>query len=219
MIQSETLQFLSELKENNHKEWFDENRDTYQKARQNFIQVIDRLIEGITEFDHTLDGLEPKHSLFRINRDIRFSKNKNPYKTNMGAYLARGGRKSIYAGYYFHLEPGNIFIGGGCYQPMAPELAKIRTHIDLEAAKLKKVTSGTTFSQLFEEIRGEELKSAPKGYPKDHPDIDLLRKKSFFVMTHLSDQDVQKENFVEKALDIYEKIYPFNQFFNEALEE
>jgi uncharacterized protein (TIGR02453 family) len=219
MIQSKTLEFLTELKDNNHKEWFDENRDRYQEARANFIETIDRIIEGLSEFDPGLDGLVAKQSLFRINRDIRFSKNKNPYKHHLSSYMARGGRKSIYAGYYFHLEPGNIFIGGGCHQPMSPELAKIREHIDRGPAKLREVTSDKEFKQMFGEVEGEELKTAPKGYPRDHPDIDLLRKKSFFVLANLTDKEVQKENFVDRALDIYGKIYPFNQFFNEALED
>ena len=217
MIQADTLSFLKELKKNNHKEWFDENRDRYQVARKNFIQTIDRIIEGISEFDPSLDALEAKQTLFRINRDIRFSKNKNPYKENMGAFMARGGRKSTYPGYYFHLEPGNIFIGGGCYRPAAPELARIRSHIDLEAAKLREITSDKKFISLFEHVKGDELKTAPKGYPKDHPDIDLLRKKSFFVMANLSDVDVLQDTFIEKALDIYEMVYPLNAFLNDAI--
>lgn len=219
MIQSSTLEFLAELKENNHKEWFDANRDRYHEARDNFIDLVDHLIEGIVEFDPGLEGLEPKQCLFRINRDIRFSKNKNPYKINLAGYMARDGRKSPFAGYYIHIQPGECFLGGGAYHPASPELKKIRSHIDMTAAELREITSDKKFEETFGELIGDSLKTAPAGFPKDHPQIDLIRRKDFFVTAPLTDQDVLSDGLVDKALNLFKLIFPLNDFLNEAIEK
>lgn len=217
MIQPATFSFLSELKNNNNKEWFDENRKRYKAARENMIQLADRLIDGIIEFDPGLMGIEPKKTLFRINRDIRFSKNKDPYKSNFGANMTRGGKKSPYSGYYFNLEPGNCFVAGGSYQPMPPELKQIRESLEIKAAEFREITSNSTFKSYFGELKGESLKTAPKGYPKDHPDIDLIRRKGFFVVGHLSDEDVMGDQIIDKALKMYEAMLPLNNFLNDAI--
>ncbi|MDX2245705.1 MAG: DUF2461 domain-containing protein [Bacteroidia bacterium] len=218
MIYPSTLTFLAELKENNHKEWFDANRDRYQESRENLISLVDQVLEGLVEFDHSVEGLEAKKCLFRINRDIRFSKNKSPYKTNMGAFMSKGGKQSYYAGYYVHLEPGSCFVGGGCYQPPAPELKKIRSYIDLSAAELREITSDKKFVDTFGGLQGEELKSAPAGFDKQHPDIDLIRRKDFFVGKNLEDHQVLSEGFAETLLDIFETMYPLNRYLNEAID-
>ncbi|MEZ4828742.1 MAG: DUF2461 domain-containing protein [Bacteroidia bacterium] len=218
MIDPSTFTFLTDLKDNNHKEWFDANRDRYQNARENFIELVDQLIEGIVEFDAAVAGLDPRKCLFRINRDIRFSKNKSPYKTNMGAFMTKGGKQSYYAGYYLHMEPGSCFVGGGCYQPPAPELKKIRSYIEKSAAELREITSDKKFTDTFGGLQGEELKSAPAGYDKQHPDIDLIRRKDFFVGRNLEDSLVLSEGFADTLLDIFETMHPLNQYLNEAID-
>jgi uncharacterized protein (TIGR02453 family) len=130
MLQSSTLQFLQSLQKNNNKPWFDENRKKYESAKENFAEFVEALINGIAAFDPTIQNLTAKNCMFRINRDVRFSKDKSPYKTNMGASISKGGKKINLAGYYFHCEPGKSFAAGGFYMPMAPELAKIRQEID-----------------------------------------------------------------------------------------
>lgn len=219
MIQAETFNFLRDLKENNHKEWFDANRPRYEAAKANFIQLVDFLIDGIHRFDPGVFGLEPKQCLFRINRDIRFSKNKAPYKHNLSAHIAAGGRKSPFAGYYIHLEPEQCFLGGGKYRPPSQELKAIRHHIDLNAPELRAILADKTFQETFGELQGDSLKTAPKGYPKDHPDIDLIKRKDFFVSYTFGEAEVLAEDFPEKVVDLFEVMHPMNRFFNEALKE
>lgn len=219
MLQRETLKFLSDLKGNNNREWFDKNRSEYEHARDDFRAFIEDLIAEIIEFDGDLIGIEAKKSIFRLFRDVRFSKNKEPYKLNFGASLSKGGRKSPYAGYYIHLMPGNNFIGGGSYRPDAPELKKIRAYIEQNAADLHAITSDKQFKKYFGDLRGESLKSAPKGYPKDHPEIELLRMKGFFVLHEVSDEQFLQEGFAEKSAEILKIMHPLVEFLNEAISQ
>jgi uncharacterized protein (TIGR02453 family) len=218
MLQPDTLLFLRELKAHNTKEWFDENRDRYQTAKANVLTLIDRLIEEIAGFDPDIRGLEAKQCLFRINRDIRFSKNKAPYKTNFGASIAKGGRRSPFAGYYLHLQPGEIFIGGGIYMPPSPTLKAIRAHIDHNAPDLRKMLADPDFQKVYGEIQGESLKTAPKGYEQDHPAIDLLRLKSFVVTRNYSDDAALSEVFYLQVVEDFEVMKPMLDFLNEAVE-
>jgi uncharacterized protein (TIGR02453 family) len=218
MIHPDTLRFLAELKEHNHKEWFDQHRDRYQAARENFIDTLDQLLERLVPHDPDLLGVEARASLFRINRDVRFSKNKAPYKTNLAGYLAKGGRKSNLSGYYVQLAPGSVFVGGGQYMPASPDLKKIRARLDFEAAGLRKITSDKTFLDTFGPLEGERLKTAPQGYPKDHPDIDLLNLKQFFVSYTFTDQEALKPDFPDKMAEVFLLMMPINHWLNEAIE-
>lgn len=216
-IEPTTLHFLSDLAQNNNKPWFDENRDRYQLARKNFMQFIDHLIEGLSEFDPGIGVLEAKHCIFRINRDIRFSKNKDPYKSNFGANISRGGRKSRYSGFYIHLEAGQCFLAGGAYAPMPENLQKIRQRIDLQANELREIINKDRFKSLFGELKGDKLKTAPKGFPKDHPDIDLLRYKGMYVSHACGDEKILSDGFLSYALSVFEEMVPMNDFFNDAI--
>lgn len=215
----DVLDFLSELQKNNRKEWMDENKPTYQAARKEFVQLVTGLIEKITVFDPTITGLLAKDCIFRINRDIRFSKDKSPYKTNMGAFIAQSGRKTKGAGYYLHLQPGNCFFGGGIYMPQATELAKIRQEIDYNAAQLKEILDDKTFKSTFGELQGEQLKTAPKGYPKDHEHIDLLRYKSYTVFTKFAESKVKQKDFADWLITQFKVMQPLNIFLNTAVAE
>ncbi|MEM8889056.1 MAG: DUF2461 domain-containing protein [Bacteroidota bacterium] len=219
MIEKDTLKFLKELSKNNNREWFDENRGSYIKARDNFRAFVEDLIDEIIDFDPDLIGIEGKKAIFRLFRDVRFSKNKDPYKTNFGASLSKGGRKSPYAGYYIHLSPDGNFFGGGSYRPEAAELKKIRAYIETNAADLHAITSDKKFQELFGNIQGDSLKTAPKGYPKDHPEIELLRMKGFYVMTSLPTAELTQEGLAQKVAEKLKVMHPLVEFLNEAISQ
>lgn len=212
-----TIQFLKELKGNNHKEWFDENRKRYEGCRKAFAKITQDIIDGIAKYDPELSAVEAKSCMFRINRDIRFSKDKTPYKTNFGALMGAQGKKTEGTGYYIHIAPEYNFIGGGIYKPSADKLAAIRQEIDYNPEPLEKLIKSKDFRETFGEIRGETLKTAPKGYPTDHANIELLRLKSFYVLKEYDDQDVCAEDFIKEALEIYKKAFGFNQYLKEAI--
>lgn len=218
MIAQDTLAFLAELKENNNKEWFDANRKRYEAVKKDIKENVQHLITGIAEFEPVIAAIKPKDCVFRINRDIRFSKDKSPYKTNLGAYISRGGKKSPHAGYYFHLEPGNCFLAGGMYGPESSVLNAVRQEIDYNTDELKAIINSKEFKKLFGEIHGEQLKTAPKGYSKDHPEIELLRYKSYLMVHNISDKDVLNKNFTDKAISVFQAMKPMNEFLNRVLD-
>lgn len=220
MIDQGTIDFLVNLREHNSKEWFDENRKTYEGVRDNFKKFVQQLIEGMTNFDPTLEGQEAKNSIFRINRDIRFSKNKNPYKTNIGAHIVKGGKKSNNAGYYLHIEPdGKSAIAGGSYMPSSEVLTAIRKGIDYDPTPLKEIINSDSFKHYFGELHGERLKTAPKGFPKDHPEIDLLRFKSFTVWHAIPDDRVIGADFMDFCLEVFSAMKPLIDFLNQEIKE
>ena len=168
MLQKSTLSFLKELKKNNTKEWFDTNRKKYEAAKADFAALTNAVIHGLGKKDPFVASLLAKDCTFRINRDVRFSKNKDPYKTNMGMYLSRGGKKSLFAGYYFHLEPGgNSFMGGGLYMPEPDVIKKVRQEIDYNWDEFSKIIKQKKFKTVYKELQREEgmvLSREPKGY-------------------------------------------------------
>lgn len=219
MLQSTTLDFLRDLGENNAKTWFDENRDRYQAAKKDVEQLVNELIAALVDVDPGLLGLEAKQSMFRIFRDVRFSKDKVPYKSHMGAWMARGGRKSIYAGFYLHIEPGGkSMAAGGIWHPQGDVLKAVRDAIDYEPDDLRNVLADKEFKKYFPELEGSKLKTAPKGYPKDHPAIDLLRHKDLVVSTKLKDSDLTSKKLIDKLVSIYSAMYPLNAFLNGAID-
>lgn len=212
------LHFLSELEQNNHKDWMDAHRDWYLQAKEEFLSLVSQIHAEMTMVDPGLVGLAPKNCIFRINRDIRFSKDKSPYKNNFGVYMAEGGKKSPNAGYYLHIQPGNeSFIGGGMYQPERDMLAKVRQEIDYNSAELKKVVDAPAFKKYYSSIQGDKLKKAPKGYPLDHPNIELLKLKDFVVIHKLSDEALQQPSFKEQAVAMFSAMEPFVRYLNVAI--
>lgn len=212
--------FLADIKDNNNKEWMDANRPVYQKAREEFIKITQYIIDSVGQYDENILGVDPKKAIFRINRDIRFSKNKDPYKTNFGAFMVPDGKKSGNAGYYLHLQPGEeTFIAGGVYMPASDRLVKIRQEIDYNASELKKISDHPDFQKYFGEIQGEKLKRAPKGYPMDHPNLELLKLKSFLVAHKVSDKQVLSEGFSDYAVEVFRAMTPFNEYLNVAMSE
>lgn len=214
---SNLLKFLKDLEKNNTKEWFHENNETYQKLRSDFIQFVGQLIEEIAKFDKGVAGLDPKKCIFRINRDIRFSKEKSPYKTNFGAAMGEGGKKTEKAGYYFHAEPGKSFIAGGIWMPSSEVLSNIRQEIDYNQDEFKKLLETKDFKKYFGELEGESLKTAPKGYTTDHPLIEVIRQKSF-VMTHYYEDKELKDIKAKEVAGVFEKMKPVNDFLNRSFD-
>lgn len=218
MLPKDLLVFLEELKQNNHKPWFDENRDRYQKLRKELVSFIQKLIPAIAAFDPSIMPLEPKDCIFRINRDIRFSNDKTPYKTNLGAYIARGGKKSPFAGYYLHIEPGGSFLAGGIYQPDAAILKEIRSEIHYDADAFKAIIEDEKFKKYFKEIWAEKLKAAPRGFSSDWPDIELLKYKHYTVIHEFKDAKINESGFFDYTIDVFKTLYPFNNYLNKVIE-
>lgn len=218
MISKNLFQFLRELKQNNHREWFYEHKPVYQIVRKQFEQFVAQTILDIAQFDESIKNIEPKQCIFRINRDIRFSKDKSPYKTNFGAFIAPGGRKGGYPGYYIHLEPENCFLAGGIYMPPPDRLKAIRTEIFENTDQFKEIINHKDFKFHFKEIEGNEmLKTAPKGFPKEFEDIDLLKYKHYTVIKKVPEDLVTSENFADEVTKTFNALYPFNRFINEGI--
>lgn len=222
MISRPTLVFLKELSKHNQKEWFDANRVRYEAARADFIALCDKVIKGFCKKDRDFETLEARKCLFRINRDIRFSKDKSPYKTNFGASFERGGRISPYAGYYIHIEPGNkSFVAGGVWQPEAERLHKIRQEVDYNWDEFRKIIANKKFKGTFgdlERTKETSLSREPKGYEKTNPAIDYLKLKSWVVSAPLSDVDITSDRAVKKILEAFSTMQPMIVFLNKALE-
>ncbi|MDP2337992.1 MAG: DUF2461 domain-containing protein [Bacteroidota bacterium] len=215
----EVLNFLSELKENNNKEWFDQNRDRYQESRKKVLFLTELIIHEVGGFDPEIGVQDPKDCVFRIFRDVRFAADKTPYKINMGSFIAKGGRKSTSAGYYLHIEPGGSFVGGGSYCPPADALKAFRTEIFDHPDDFKKLLSSDSFHRLYPVMYDDKLKTAPKGFPKDFPEIDLLKYKSYAFTSKIADSDVIGEAYVGKIVAAMKELYPVNRFLNTALEK
>ena len=222
MLKPSTLQFLKSLTKNNNKVWFDAHRNQYTEARSDFENFVAVLIKKTAAFDGDIKDLQPKDCMFRINRDIRFSKNKTPYKTNLAASLDRGGKKSIYAGYYFHAEPGNkSFIAGGIWMPMAPELKKIRQEIDYCFNEFKSIIENKAFITDYKQLEHTpdiKLTNLPRGYDKENPAAEYLKLKSLIASKALSDEEVTSSALTAKTIKAFKAIMPLIKFINKALE-
>lgn len=211
-------QFLSGLAKNNSKEWMDANKKEYQLAKKNFIDLVQNAIDTTSSYDAEVANEEGKKCVFRLNRDIRFSNNKDPYKTNFGGSICKGGRKTGNPGYYIHIMPGNNFAGGGLYQPMPDALKKIRQEIDYNADEMRKIISSSVFKKIFSEPYDDKVKTAPKGYSKDNPNIDLLRYKSFIYMRQFTDKEAQSVDFPAMVQETFKGIKPYLDFLRRGLD-
>ncbi len=208
------------LKNNINRPWFDAHRKEYESAKKDFEQMIQAVIDKQGKSDETISHLKAKDCLFRINRDIRFSKDKSPYKTNMGAYINRGGKKSLFGGYYFHCEPGKSFVGGGLWMPMPNELNKVRQEIDYNLAAFKKIISSKKFKSVYDDLSRDAeytLSRVPKGYEADNPAADYLKLKSFVALTNISDDELSSKEIVKKLVAAFEALQPMLEFINHSL--
>jgi uncharacterized protein (TIGR02453 family) len=216
-INQTTLTFLNALKDNNNRDWFLKNRTAYLEAKDNFETFVQNLINEIIEIEPIMKGLEVKSCVYRINRDIRFSNDKSPYKSHLGAFIVRGGKQNSdrFAGYYIHIEPGQSIIAGGAYMPPAPWLSAIREKIDEAPEKLLKIIKSKDFLKYFGTLDGEKLKKAPKGYPSDHPNIELLKYKSYLVVNEVTNDFVLSEKYFDHTMDVIKAMKPLNDFLND----
>ncbi len=220
MLHPSTLKFLKELKKNNNKPWFDSNRKRYERAKVDFTNFIQKVIDLHSRKDKSINNLVAKNCMFRINRDIRFAKDKSPYKTNFGASINKGGRKAMdSAGYYFHLEPGGSFTGGGIYMPMPEELKKVRQEIDYNYPVFKKIIHSKKFKSVYGSLSGNpeyKLSRVPKGYEPENPAAEYLKLKSFIALVRVSDADLTSKNLVQKTVKAFEALQPVIEFINES---
>lgn len=196
----------------------DANRGAYLQAKADFEALVNALLQNLQAIDPDLNGITAKDCTFRINRDIRFSKDKSPYKHNFGASIAEGGKKSLNAGYYLHIQPGNeSFIGGGLYMPPGEQLKKIRQEIDYNAPELLKIVATKDFKQAYGKIQGGKLSRAPKGYEPSHPNIEFLKLKSYVALHTLTDDDIQSPQLLENLTHKCQVLKPFIDFLNVAI--
>ncbi|MGN6648192.1 MAG: DUF2461 domain-containing protein [Cytophaga sp.] len=214
------LKFLKKLEKNNNKEWFDKNRPAYEEAKGEVKELVAQILKGISKFDSSIASLEPKDCMFRINRDVRFSKNKSPYKTNMGFMIAPGGKKSVKACYYVHLEPGNCFVAGGIWMPMPEQLKLIRQEIDYNGDALDKILKAKPFKKYFDGFDQEmKLTRMPKEYSEDNTHADFLKLKSFTVTMPLDEAlIVNDKKIIPAIIQPFTELYKLNQFLNSALD-
>ena len=221
MLQKETLQFLKNLKKNNNKPWFDEHRKQYEAAKKDFELLTAEVIKATGKFDDTIQHLLPKDCLFRINRDIRFAKDKTPYKTNFGMSLSKGGKKGLEAGYYLHCEPGSGFIGGGMWMPQPAELKKVRQEIDYNWEEFNNIVTDKKFKATYSDINKSEeyiLSRPPKGYDETNPAIEYLKLKSFVAMKPVSEEELLSDKLVKNIADTFSALKPMLDFINRAIE-
>ena len=216
-VNKETLNFLSTLEINNNREWFNKSKQMYLDAKANVENVVNKIISEVAEFDQSVERLEAKNCIFRIYKDTRFSKDKTPYKNNLGASLVEKGPKTLnHAGYYIHLEPGKSFLAGGVYMTEPKNLKAIRTAISSESEKFLKILNKKSFKDILE-LQGTKLVKVPQGFDKEDPMGDYLKFKQFTVFHPLSDADVLDQDFVMNTVKVLKEIYPFNRFLNEAI--
>ena len=214
-IQSSAIHFLKELGTNNNREWFTENKKRYQEEHEKMISFADDLLEKMRTHDE-IETATGKKSLHRIYRDVRFSKDKIPYKTNWSGSFKRATSK-LRGGYYFHIEEGNSFVGGGFWGPSPDDLKLLRQQITYDESAVRKVIGNRSFKDTFGELLGTQLKTAPKGFPKDHSAIDLLRYKQFILKHDFTDEEVLADNFADKVSDVFHEMRPLFDLFSNFL--
>lgn len=214
----EAISFLAKLEKNNNRDWFQANKKEYDSAKRLILSTVETLLKGISTFDKGVEDLKPSSCMFRINRDIRFSANKNPYKNNMGAWMSKGGKKSPFSGYYIHIQPSASFIAVGVWMPESQILHAIRQEIHFNHENFRKIINNKDLILKFGQLEGEQLKTSPKGFEADHPAIDLLRFKSFVFTKQFTDKELASDDFAEKCVEAYKSAFPFVKFLNEAID-
>jgi len=210
-IHKSSLTFLKEISKNNNKPWFDENKPKYIEAKTNMENFMEAVQNRLNETD-VIEG----YKVYRIYRDVRFSKDKTPYKTYLHGYLKRAGAARR-GGYWIGIEPGNTHIGGGFYGPEKDDLLRIRKEIEADGKSLYDIINAPRFKKHFGELKGEGLKTAPKGFDKEHPYVDLLRKKQFYAMKPFTDKEVTAPDFINQVVETLQAIRPFFDYMSDVL--
>ncbi len=210
------MAFLSKLARNNDRTWFEAHRPDYDEARLLFMSFVQELIDGLDRFED-MRGVTPKDCVMRIYRDVRFSKDKSPYKTGMGASIGPGGRKAYGFQFYLHLEPGgNSMVAGGMHEPEPAQLNAFRAAISRDARPFKSIVGARTFRQYFGEVSGDRLKTAPQGYDRSHPEIELLRLKEVVAIHKLPDDVVVAPGLSTHVVNVCAAMKPFLDYLREV---
>lgn len=209
--------FLAQLQVNNNRPWFNEHKNDYLRALEEFKQFVDELILGLNKIDSSIGLQNATDCIFRIYRDVRFSKNKDPYKTHFGAYIAKGGRKSPLSGYYIHIQPDESLTAGGIWGPTPEILESVRNEIYNNPEEFIKIITADKFKKYFNDLDNDKLKSAPKGYPKDFKYIDLIKYKSYTISHPLTNEFFFEEKLIDRLVDIFSVQYEFNEFLNRPI--
>jgi uncharacterized protein (TIGR02453 family) len=214
-ISRANFDFLNQLKKNNNRDWFNDHKESYLEQHQNTIEFADQVLIELSKHD-TIETLTGKKSLYRIYRDVRFGKDKSPYKTHWAGGFKRATKK-LRGGYYFHIEKGNAMVGGGFWSPDKEDLLRIREDIAFDAEPLRKIINSKSFKENFGTLDGEQLKTCPKGFDKEHPAVDLLRYKQFIIAKKFTDQEVLSPDFAKKVSDTFQLMRPFFDYMSESL--
>ena len=216
MAISNIFSFLEDLKNNNNRDWFQAHKSRYIESKQEFELMVEVLIQEIRRFDKNIPLLKASDCVFRIYRDVRFGKDKSPYKTHLGAFITPSGRKGIEGGYYIHLEPGQSILAGGIHNPPPDVLRRIRSYIFNHYDVLNGILNEKEFIKHYKGISGESLKMAPKGFPKDFKYVDLLKFKSYTVYTDIN-QSILEYKFPEGPINLFKIMYPFVDFLTQSV--
>jgi len=218
MITQATFDFLSRLKENNTRKWFQENKKAYEGAKKEVETFVAGLIPELSKLDPGIQSPDVKDCMFRIFKDVRFSKDKSPYKTNFGAFIGKGGRKTTHPGYYVHIEPGESMIAGGVYMPQPEVLKQLRNEVYFNSSEFRKIIESKEFVKRFGKLgEFDRMKKAPRDFPADFPDIDLLKYRSFIVSIMVPDDKVLQGDYVKYILDVAKSMLPFHSFLSRAI--
>jgi len=214
-VKKETIDFLKTLSKNNNRDWFNAHKDKYLQAHENIIAFADALLNEMNKHDK-IEASSGKESLFRIYRDVRFSKDKTPYSCRFSGGFQRATKK-LRGGYYFHIEPGNSFLAGGFWGPEPADLQRIRQDIDLNYKDWNKMLKDKTLVKTFKILEGEKVSSAPRGYAKDHPAIELLKLKQYILRNRFTDKEVLSPTFLKTVNDTFKKMRPFLNYMSDVL--
>ncbi len=213
----QVIEFLKALKQNNNREWFNQHKDWYNISNSQFKELVGRLILGLNKFDSSLGTPDPKDCIFRIYRDVRFSPNKEPYKTNFGAYMANGGRKSVYAAYYLHVEPDGSFLSGGLYMAQPPVMKRVREDMDLYADDFLAILNNKKFKETFSFFEDEKLKRVPAGFDANSPVAEYLKLKHVTPFRNLTNEELERPDLADFAAAQFEKMKPLIDFLNRSI--
>ncbi len=218
MISQATFDFIKDVTANNDRVWFQDNKSRYDQARENMIDFAAALLAELSKTDVGIKEVDPKKAVQRIYRDIRFSKNKTPYKNHFGIAIESKNSKPDTAGYYIHITPNGSFAGGGYWQPQGEHIKAIRQEIDYNGAELKRIVDRKSWIDTFGDFRkGNSLKTVPKGYDAEHPDIALLKLKDFIGMADIRTAALLKADSYKTVAKILAEIYPLNVFLDNAI--
>lgn len=210
-----TLEYLKKLDKNNNRIWFQENKDQYELSYSEMINFAEEVNNELSSYDY-LVPVSPKKSLFRIYRDVRFGKDKTPYKTHWGGFLKREGVENR-GGYYYQVGPKGSYVVGGFFGPNKEDLLLIRKHLEQDSSELRKLINSKSFKLFFSDLKGSQLKTAPRGFEKDHPDVDLLRYKQFMIRHDFTHKEVMSEDFPRIVAEAFNQMRPFFNYMSEQL--